>query len=85
MVSVLHTIAADAPELSILAAVLKQAVEDGQGGDHEAATWLASDDCRDLLAWLVPEQADVVGVHQALLARLRPRKSWQRRLPFDVD
>lgn len=39
----IRTMARDAPELAILAACIKQALEDAQAGDLEAAEWLASD------------------------------------------
>ncbi len=51
----------------------------------KAAEWLASDECRGLLSWLIPPEAELDSVHAALLARLRPRKSWQRRLPLSAD
>ncbi len=72
----IRTMARDAPELAILAACIKQALEDAQAGDLEAAEWLASPECQSMLSWLIPEHADVAAVHTALLARLRTRKFW---------
>ncbi len=78
-------VAKDSPELALLAAVVRQGLDDAQAGDPEAVTWLASDDCIGMLAWLLPPEADPEAVHAALLARIRPWKSWQPRLALDAD
>jgi len=78
--SVFTAIAADAPELALLAATIKLALDDARCGDPEAREWLAGDECQSMLSWLIPESSKLDSVHAALLARLRPRKPWQSRL-----
>jgi hypothetical protein len=65
-------IAADSPELALLAAVIKLAVEDAQAGDDEARAWLASPDCRGMLSWPVPAHADLDAAYAALLLLATP-------------
>ncbi len=54
----LHAVAEHAPEFALLAAVVRVALTDAQGGDLDAASWLASDQCRALCSLLIPADAD---------------------------
>ncbi len=70
-------IAGDAPELSLLAAVIKLAADDARGGDDDARQWLASPDCHGMLSWLVPAYVDVDAVQAALLLNVHEQKKEQ--------
>lgn len=79
--ALIHATAAEAPELSLIAAIVWQAVTDARDGCPDAREWLASADCLRWLAWLAP--SDPVGVQQALLARLPEPRPYQTA--FDLD
>jgi hypothetical protein len=53
-ISPIQAVAAEAPEMALLGACLKLAVDDARGGDPEARPWLASDACLAMLSWLLP-------------------------------
>jgi hypothetical protein len=76
----IHTVATDNPELALLAAVIQPAADDARTGNREAREWLASPQCRDILSWLIPPEAELDAVHSALLGMAKPRKPWQGRL-----
>ena len=65
---VIHAEAAAAPELALVAAIVRQAVDDARAGDAEARAWLASEACARWLAWLVPDGADPAAVQAQLVA-----------------
>lgn len=66
----IRALAGEVPELALVAAILRLAVEDAQAGRRGARDWLSSAACRDWLVYLTPPDADVVGVQAALIRRL---------------
>ena len=70
--AIIHNIAATDPDRALLAAVLRLAVTDAIGHDLDAARWLMSPACANLLGLLIPDtsgmSAEQLQAH--LLARL---------------
>ena len=54
-VAIIHRVAETDPHRALLAAVLRLAVMDAQGGDTDAARWLRSPACAALLSLLIPD------------------------------
>lgn len=53
-----HRIATEAPELSLFAAVVQQAIGDAKAGDQEAIDWLRSAACAWYLQQVTPAGTD---------------------------
>jgi hypothetical protein len=70
----IHTIAVDHPELALLAAALKLALDDARCGDGEAREWLAGPVARAWLSWLLPDYADLDRVNETLISMGRGRR-----------
>jgi len=69
----IHSVAETDGERSLLAAVLRLAVTDAQGGGMDAATWLHSDACVALLEYLTPATSSMTGEQlQAQLIKRLP-------------
>ena len=65
---VIHAVAGQEPERALVAAIVRQAVDDARAGDAEARAWLASEACARWLAWLVPDHADPAAAQAQLVA-----------------
>lgn len=63
-------VAAVAPELALLAGVVRVVLSDAQRGDAEAAQWLAGPCCLAFLGWITPDGVDPLVVQQRLMATL---------------
>ena len=82
--ALIHATAAEAPELSLAAAIVWQAVTDARDGCPDAREWLASADCLRWLAWLAPN-SDPAEVQRALVASLPDARPYQTSLVLDCD
>lgn len=65
---VIHAVAGQEPERALVAAIVRQAVDDARAGDAEARAWLAGPACLRWLAWLTPDHADPAAVQAQLVA-----------------
>lgn len=77
---IIHRAAQDAPELSLIAAMVRLAVEDAAGGDPSARQWLGSPACAKWLAWLASGDADPAAVQARILAGLPASQPYQAAL-----
>jgi hypothetical protein len=81
----IHSLAATDPHRALLAAVLRLAVSDSIGHDLDAAAWLMSPACTNLLDYLVPPTSGMSGAQlqaallQRIPAAIRRAASEQRR------
>ncbi|ACZ39684.1 hypothetical protein [Sphaerobacter thermophilus] len=66
--ALIHAVAGQEPERALVAAIVRQAVDDARAGDAEARAWLGSEACARWLAWLVPDGADPAAVQAQLVA-----------------
>jgi hypothetical protein len=74
---VLHGATEIEPHLRVLAAVVRVALTDAQGGDAEAADWLAGPVCRAYCSAFLTDQPEVTAetIQAAILSRL---PAWMR-------
>lgn len=82
---ILHAVAAERPELALIGAMVRLAVDDAGRGDPEARQWLASPACLRWLAWIVPPEVDPLALQGRILARLPPVPAEQVTLPLEGD
>lgn len=64
----IHGVAGEAPERALIAAIVRQAVDDARAGDAEARQWLAGPACLRWLGWIAPDHADPAAVQAQLVA-----------------
>lgn len=76
----LHRVAETAPELALVGAIVKVALDEARCGDEASAAWLASEACLNCLSYLVPNSSvSAESLQRALVKRL---PAWIRpRLP----
>lgn len=55
------------PEMELIAAMIRVAVEDARAGDQEARAWVGSGACHAWLSWLAPAGVDAEGLHERLM------------------
>lgn len=82
---VIHALADETPELALLTAVVRLAVEDAGRGDPEARQWLASVDCLACLSWIAPDMVDPRVIQRRILDALPPPRPWQTGLDIEDE